>query len=366
MGMIFYILMAIFGCWPLVAKAIWRETYTWGEVGIQLGGGFAVVFLGWHFGIYSQVARTEIWNGEITGKEQVWVSCSHSYQCNCRQVTRGTGKDATTTTECDTCYEHHFDYDWEVYTSVGNFEIPRIDRQGVFTPPRWAKVQKGQPAAREHTYTNYVAASKQSLFNKTAQDFNYLPDVPKYPRVFDYHYANRVLPVMVALPDLPLWQTGLAELLKELGPKKQANITVVIAGTPDQNFRHKVEAAWEGGNKNDVVVLIGVVPESLEILWADVITFGGNIGNEALAVSLRNTLLEQGTVDRMQTLTAIGNHVRDGYNRPQMKDFEYLKHQIEPTTLFQVMFGILLVALNIGVTIFFHRNDWHALRRNAA
>jgi hypothetical protein len=269
----------------------------------------------------------------------------------------GSGKDAYQVQQCDTCFEHSHDYDWVITTNVGNIDIPRVDRQGTYEPPRWTRAQKGQPAATEHDYTNYVAAQKSSLFHQQVQEMSGLPDVPKYPRVFDYHYANRVLPVGAMVPDLPQWQADLADMLKELGPSKQANISVVIAKTSDQTFRRKVEAAWEGGNKNDIVVIVGV-QDDLKILWADVVTFGGNIGNEALQVDLRNALLDVGIVERTKVLPLIAQHVRTQYTRPQMKDFAYLGYAMEPDTWYQVTFFILFVFMNIVLTVVFHRTNF--------
>src|SRR4051812_22989724 len=67
------------------------------------------------FSIFGQTMDEEVWNGHVTSKEQVRVSCSHSYSCNCRQSCTSSGKGGQScTTVCDTCYEHSNDYDWDL------------------------------------------------------------------------------------------------------------------------------------------------------------------------------------------------------------------------------------------------------------
>src|SRR5574342_424492 len=107
----------------------------------------------------------EVWNGVVTGKEQNTVSCSHSYQCNCRQSCTGSGKNQSCTTVCDTCYEHSHDYDWDVYTSINDtITIDRVDRQGVNEPSLWTAVKMGEPVSVTHSYKNYIKASPGTLF----------------------------------------------------------------------------------------------------------------------------------------------------------------------------------------------------------
>ena len=80
----------------------------------------------------------------------------------------------------------------------------------------------------------------------------------------------------------------------ELGKKKQANIYVVFTQF-DRDYRHSFENIWNGGNKNDVVVFLGVSKdqkqnEKYKLEWADVMTFAFNKGNEELQVRLQADL----------------------------------------------------------------------------
>ncbi len=116
--------------WPLIAKRIWDNEISWSEMGLNIGIVVLLVTAVWQAGRYGQMADVEIWNGEVTKKQRTLVSCSHSYQCNCRQTCSGSGSNQSCTQICDTCYEHSNDWDWDVSSTAGNFTIDRIDRQG--------------------------------------------------------------------------------------------------------------------------------------------------------------------------------------------------------------------------------------------
>lgn len=61
------------GCYLLSTAITWRELFA--QAGVQLA--IAAVSAG--ICSCQDTADTEIWNGRITGKQQVRVSCSHSY-----------------------------------------------------------------------------------------------------------------------------------------------------------------------------------------------------------------------------------------------------------------------------------------------
>lgn len=350
-----WFLLAIPPIVALVYKFIKRDT-PWGMVAIAGLAPLVLVVGLWFAGNASKTADTEIWNGEVTGKARVRVSCEHSYPCNCRTVCSGSGNNQSCSTVCDTCYQHTHDFDWRVRTNIGDFNISRINPQGTREPPRWSAVAVGQPVAREHTYTNYVQAVPESLFHQRSLNTPHLPAVPAYPRVYDYHYANRVLGVGTTLPDVQAWNRDLALLLKQLGPQKQANVIIVVVNTNDSSYRHKLEAAWLGGKKNDVVVILGTT-DGQTLAWVDVMTWALNKGNELFHVRLRDDLKSIGTLDRDRILAAIGNKVMAHYDRPQMADFAYLRNAIQPPVWLQVLLFVLAVGVPVGVLFFMRRSQ---------
>lgn len=355
--MLLWVLLGVICLWPVILKLTYPDRINGTEMALHFVLPLLVTGIVWYAGTASKTHAVELWNGEVTGKSKDIVPCIHAYQCNCRMRTSGFGKKRRTRRVCDTCFYHPFDIDWNVRTNVGNFTVNRVEWQGIIQPPRWTQVQNGQPAALPHSYTDYVRGSKDSAFHKEELELASLPDVPPYPQVYDYHYAKRVLTVGVTLPDAEAWNTQLADALKVLGPKRQMNLIIVIAATPDQKFRHKVEAAWKGTSKNDEVVVIGTDKDGKTILWADVITWASNTGNQELRIHTRNALLDAKTIDREKVMAVVLNHATDHYHRPSMEEFEYLKWAIEPSTWVQILLALLVLAGNALLSWLFHRHD---------
>lgn len=313
------------------------------------------------FSFKSQITDYEIWNGEITGKAKVDVSCEHSYSCNCRESCSGSGSSRSCSTTCDTCYEHFRDYDWRVYTNITDFNIDRIDRQGTGQPPRWTKVQKGDPLAMQRSHVNYVKAVDASLFNFSTNVNTALDKyVPAYPiNVYDYHYLDRILMVnMPPIKDLPRWNYELALRLKQLGPQKQANVILMLAKLDDPNFEYSVRKQWLGAKKNDIVVILGT-PNYPEISWVRIVSW---TEREDFKVQLRDALQELKTVDMIPVLNIIQEHTMKTFTRKRMRDFEYLKSEVLiPNWAF--ILGIILGPLiAVGFTLFKVYEDYD--RRN--
>lgn len=342
---------------PLIAKNYWKTKINWHEFGINVVIVLATGGLLLALANIGQTVDSEIWNGQVTGKSKVRVSCSHSYSCPpCVKSCSGSGSNKTCTETCSTCYDHSNDWDWDVYTNISTVSINRIDRQGSKKPPRWNIIEKGDPVAFEKKYTNYVQAVPESLFNNQGLKMESLPASPTYPTVYDYYNINRVLPVGVTIPDLNEWNKDLSMILRKLGPQKQANVIIIPVNTADQNYRYKVESDWIGGNKNDIVVFIGTTSYP-EIDWVDVMTFASNKGNELFHVKLTSEILEAKTMDRQKIIPIIEAKVLAHFDRPEMKQFEYLKEAIKPPQWAVFVIFLFQMILSIGLTYYFHRND---------
>ena len=297
---------------------------------------------------------TEIINGEVVRKEQEKVSCSHSYSCNCKQVTScsGSGKNrsCSTSTVCETCYEHSNDWDWNLITNIGTIEIDRIDRQGKHMPPRWGTAKPGDPVAMTHWYKNYVKAVPESLFNANDNSLiaKFSSQIPVYPLgIYDYHHIDRVLSIGVPVPDLKQYNMRLSNMLKELGPTKQANIVVVFVKNADPNYTNALKASWLGGKKNDIVVVIGST-EFPNIDWVGVIAWSKN---ELFKVELRDAIYDLKEINQDKVMSTIHATVKRGYVRQSFKEYEYLEDDIHISEDAIFMLMIIQFLLGIGPAV---------------
>lgn len=341
----------------LVAFFFSKGRITWQELAFQeialiilIGGCSAMAH-------YISVRDTELLNGRVTSKQSERVSCRHSYPCNCRTECSGSGKNETCSTVCDTCYEHPYDVSWYVYTNVGNrtIEIDRIDSQGLIQPPRWSEAYPKEPVVFEHSYDNYIKASPSTVLRKYFVDPKLKDRIPKYPYVYDYYRADKVLwDGFPFVKNDKAWQWLLSDINSDLGNTKQVNVIMIVTTEPNTDYEFAVEDKWIGGKKNDVIVLIGA-PHPPEIQWTRVVSWTDAYD---LKVHLRDDILDIGTLDkRDDIMNAVRRDVESLFIRKPMSDFKYLMASYQPSggvTLFIFFLGI---ALSVGSTIFVYCND---------
>lgn len=345
--------------WAAVSHFALKKTLTWKEALLQGGVAMLVVFLMYAIFSWNNTHDVEILNGAVTGKEQNRVSCSHSYSCNCREECSGSGESRSCSQVCDTCYEHPYDWDWDVYTTVGNLTISRVDRRGSDEPPRWTAVKIGEPAAAEHGYTNYIKAAPNSLFNtKLAENEAKTKAtlIPGYPKVYDYYRVDHTISVGVNVPNRADWDTELDQVLKTLGAANQVNILMVFVGGQGREYKDMLERAWLGGKKNDVIVVVGVTGTKID--WVEAFTFGKTSGNAMLAVRIRDGLQGYGTTeDAKAGVAQITKLITADFHRKKMSDYEYLKDEGGPTATQIGWLVFVLVVLLIASTIWLHKVD---------
>lgn len=305
---------------------------------------------GYYIARQYKMTDTEIWSGYVTDKQSQHVSCEHSYSCNCTTDSEGR-------TTCDTCYEHFYDVDWNVYTNNGEaFEIARVDRQGVDEPPRWSQVKIGDPTAIQHRYVNYIKANPYTLFKKTGLAKKYTGLIPRYPiNVYDYHYCDRFIAVNTAVPESRWWNQKLQRINGDLGNKKQVNIIMLAVNCADRGYRYALEEAWFGGNKNDIVIILGT-PNYPEIQWVEVMSWSNS---EALKIELRDDITEIGEMkeNREKIADLIRQKIEEQFERRHMSDFKYLLAGIKPPPWANWLLGIIGIIAAIGLSIYFQNND---------
>lgn len=334
---------------------IFLDGINWKEMLVQFGAQLLVAGVSAFIVYHSATADTEIWSGTVVSKDSDHVSCSHSYQCNCHESCSGSGKNRSCSTVCDTCYEHLYDVNWEVWTS--NQErvlINRVDRQGVRTPARWAAVQMGEPTAVEHDYTNYIKAAPDTLFRHQGLVEKYKGKLPAYPGgIYDYYHLDRLVTRGVEVSGRRAWNADLSSLNAYLGTLKQTNMIVVLVQDQPQDYFYALEQAWMGGKKNDIVLVIDVDAQ-MAPQWASVMAW---TTQEIFKVRLRDAVMDDKVITRESVIEALREVVPRDYKRKPMKDFAYLKSSITPSTtgwIVSLVIGLLVAG---GLTYLFQVHD---------
>lgn len=343
--------------WPFIAKAIWKHEITWIELLSNVLIVVLFVSLAYAGGSHLKTWDTQVLNGSVKSKSSDKVSCSHSYPCRCRTESSGFGKNRTSHMVCDTCYSHPYDVDWTLHSDLGDISIDRIDSQGVLRPPRYESASIGDPVAKSSSFTNYVKGAPDSLFNSFIEKqalSKYINKVPGYPlRVYDYHYLDRVLTVGVNVPDIREWNLGLANILRDLGPQKHANVIVVFTNETSPSFASAVKAGWLGGKFNDVVVVLGT-PSYPAIEWVQVFSWSDA---DLFKVELRDLIYDMKVIDKDAILKVIHDEVKTKFVKKHAEDFAYLEDEISPPDWLIVVLSILGAIGSIILSRFFATND---------
>lgn len=294
----------------------------------------------------SQGGDVMVLNGHVTKKFSQRTSCSHSYSCNCRIVQNG----KSTTTKCDTCYEHPYDVDWVVKSNVGSAEIDRINRQGTKEPPRFTQAYIGEPFSIEMDYYNYIKASPLSVF----KDYHTFKNVltPSYPKVYDYYRIKHVVDYNSEWRgQFEVIDNYLAHKLKYSSAKTKANVVVIFYGKED--IREAMRVKNYGGRINDLTVMIqaaedGTIKNAYVFSWSK---------SDMVNILLRDDILDMKNMNGSQKklVDSIDNILVKYYTHRSMEDFKYLEHNIQMPMWYYVgtILGMLLV---LGFNLFIVRD----------
>jgi hypothetical protein len=146
----------------------------------------------------------------------------------------------------------------------------------------------------------------------------------------------------------------LPEILKILGPERQANVVILVTDITDPSYGDAVIYAWQGAKKNDIVLIVGVNNgNELKVNWLKVHSWSKN---KMFNVVMRDEILNRGDIsDPVWLMDTIKATALSHFERQSMKDFEYLKDEIEPSEGMIIFIVIFTLILSCGLTILFHK-----------
>lgn len=339
----------------IAGRLIWHRRITWKEVAIHEVVVVAVIGIGYAIGRSDRKADTEIWNGTISRKWTAQMGCCHSYDCNPHTCVGLNFEGELEIKTCyDTCHRHEVDIAYHAVTSNGERVFDDGCNPPENAPPaRWAQIVEGEPTAIEHGFENYIKAAPGAFPWKEDLAEKYQAQLPAYPRVHDLYRVARVLATGVTMQNLGALDRRLAEINGRLGRSKQVNILLVLTSVANSEYADALSAAWFGGKKNDLIVVVGL-PSGSEIAWVRVISW---TKVEAVKKGIEKGVLHLGTFKGDEIARVIEGEVAERFVRRPMADFAYLKASIEPTpTALWVLFTIGLL-LALGLQWYFWEND---------
>lgn len=342
-----------------ICKFFWPHKITLKEWGLQILGVVLSTLICFGIVTASSIGYSgdyAIFNGEVTGKDRVEVTCEHEHQCGetCRTVTeRDVNGKSHSRRVCTPkyCKDHNYDVDWDVYTTLGTFTIRREDRRGLTSPARWLDVDKEDPVSSSKYVQNFMLLDDNRFTTSSVIHTRFLNKLPAYPEVYDYYKFNRIVATDGGDYDsINIW---LNEQLRKDGAALELNVILVVT-REDPDYFYALMEFWKGARKNDVIIVYGI-DDSNTIKWTRAMSWADGQNNQILLKQLQTLGYERVLNDEL--VHEQYNLIKKEFKRVPNKQFEYLRDSWTPPTWVIVMMLLLNLGTAIGVAYYVIKED---------
>jgi len=358
---------------PFIMVAIllvfFQRRTKWWEAGIPLVVSFLLIggfkLMAENFGTKDM----EIWNGWTTQARyyEKWNEYIHQTCSMC--VSYNKDGMCTSTMYYDCSYVSTHQARWEITDSNGtehgidqdtyqyfvklfghkplfvdmkrNFHTIDGDQYRVNWPQTDATVE---PVNVSYDYENRVQASR-SVFNyerisdSRAKELNLFA----YPEVQLFKYPS-------ILGDCGPQTKEANERLRfhnsVLGAKKQLRMWVLCTDSQDPQFGQLQESYWVGGNKNEVVAVLGEG-------WVHVFSW---TDDKTPIIETRDFFKSQGRENLIQDVDFMAQKLGEGFRRKNFDEFSYLT--VEPPLWAVIVTYVVTFLINCGLSYFIIVNEW--------
>lgn len=320
----------------------------------------------------TEVRYYEPWN------EYIHKTCSYT-------TTSGSGKNSTTTTHYYDCsyVEYHPEKFVQVLSNGYEYDITKIEYNRLFS--MWASKQnifvdmdrdyhtidgnmyyKKFDGIREHSKTRTIDHSYKNKIKASHSIFgfsNIKPEEAKKMGLYDYpkltkqdggnfwendQNQNPFLGYNPTNNELIRWQF----INGYYGPTKQFRVYVLFFYNKSQSIVQDQRDYWDGGNKNEMVICIGMDSVSKNVQWADAFSW---CDRPTFEVNFRNFMSGKQKLDLIKIADFTEYGARNYWVRKNFKDFEYLNVELTNTQLIWLFVSIIL--FNLGMSIFIVLNN---------
>lgn len=301
------------------------------------------------------------------------VSCVHSYKCNCTKDDKGNES-------CSTCYEHSYDVEnheeyWEIVSVSGvreriteakyNSLVLRWKNKVLEDKHRdyhsidgdWLVTYWDNQAptlecmVSEHTYENRVQASG-SVFNypEVNEEEKKHYGVYEYPKIHGGYKQTNILGMGDSTRSTA--ERKMEILNAKLGKSKQVKVFLLLFKNQTEDAAFKQECYWKGGNKNELVVCVGI-DDALNIEWCKAFSF---TEVSEIKINVRNYVTDLNKLHCSKIVDYLYAEVEKSFQRKHFKEFNYLA--IEPKEWQIWLTFILTIIINVGLSAWIIKNEF--------
>jgi hypothetical protein len=362
-----------------------KRSIVWWEMVIPLLSSILIIFI-LKFSVQtSMVSDTEYWGSMVTRARYyeswtTWVTktCSYTTTCCCDSK----GQNCQTQThyyDCSYCDENSaywMAYDnngnsWRISqsyyeslkrkwnTSASFIELSRdIDYShgcgddGDAYEIAWdSRPESAEPAVTEHGYTNKVQASHSAFkMEHVSKKESKSLGLYEYPGLYNYYRQKVVMGLDSFNVDRAAIQQKYEYFNGVNGPQYKAKLFILLFHNKPISIVEKQQAFWDGGNKNELVICIGL-NKDLKIDWVKPFSW---TDNKRVLVDCREDIAELDTLNFDGMYDILQINVQK-FKYKNFEDFNYLKIDLPGWCLWLAYLLTLLVTS--GVSLWAIRND---------
>jgi hypothetical protein len=168
----------------------------------------------------------------------------------------------------------------------------------------------------------------------------------KYPTINDHNYQKTLLGI-----NDPIAERKLAVLNARLGELKHVRVFILVFNDKSVDAGHLQERYWQGGNKNEFVICVGL-SEDKEVKW--VYDFSWTEVEET-KIETREFMLANESFDLNSLIDFTEQEINSKWIMRDFHKFDMLTIDPSMTAVFWIFF--LTIVLNIGLAWWIVKND---------
>lgn len=213
----------------------------------------------------------------------------------------------------------------------------------------WNRTRENSyPVTWTHLYKNKVKASSYSIFKYG----NMSEEEIKENKLFDYpeiknNDQNPILGFNATDTDID----AVRYLNGYRGPKNQIHVFILCFNNPSLEVAEMQKAYWQGGNKNEFVVCLGV--KNNKVIWCNPFSWSDE---PMLEVKTRDYFIKHPGINFKDYAEWLDTQIDKNWHRKEFNDFNYLS--IELSIGWYIAILIIILCYNVGISYWVITNEF--------
>ena len=378
---------------PIIASILayktWGKKFVWWELILPMVGSFLFILIT-KFSVESTMLSDREYMGGLIVEARyyeewsTWVeeTCTRTYSCNCDS--KGNCQTCTETYDCSYC-DNNSEY-WEAYDDQGNSwkisenEYNRLRKQWNCNPEfvelnrninthfgcgkdgdmyriRWdGNMITSEASTWTQRYKNHVQISKSNFgLSNISEDEAKKYGLYDYPNVNSYKQKNVLGLDSMNFLTQP-YKNGVYKMFEYFngfyGPKRKIRTYILLFDNKPIDVAIKQKNYWVGGNKNELVVCIGLDKNTGKLDWVYPFTW---TENKRIAVDIREDVMNLGTLNFTNLYNILESSTND-FTYRDFSQFDYLS--VDPPTWEVWFVYILTLCISVGLLYYGYQNEY--------